>query len=129
MEWKSEGDASEKKWRAELAQQVLGMANRDPDAAGAWFGGCAYVLLGVAPGELRGTRVHDSADIEKWLAPYVGRTPDGPEWTSTFPEIDGKHVLVLTIEPRNGVTRSGPVTRSTWRTQERRVRRTPPRRR
>ena len=69
VEWKSEGDASEKKWRAELAQQVLGMANRDPDAAGAWFGGCAYVLLGVAPGELKGTRVHDSADIEKWLAP------------------------------------------------------------
>jgi hypothetical protein len=99
VEWKSEGDASEKKWRAELAHQVLGMANRDPDAAGAWFGGCAYILLGVAPGELRGTRVHDSADIEKWLAPYVGRTPDGPEWTSTFPEIDGKHVLVLTIEP------------------------------
>lgn len=99
VEWKGEGDASDKKWRAELAKQVLGMANRDPDTAAAWCGGCAYVLLGVAPGEMKGTRVRDSADIEKWLAPYVGRTPDGPEWTSTYPEVDGKHVLVLTIEP------------------------------
>jgi hypothetical protein len=99
VEWKSEGDAADKKWRAELAKQVLGMANRDPDAAVAWFGGCAYVLLGVAPGELNGTRVHDSADIERWLAPYVGRTPDGPEWISTYVEVEGKHVLVLTVEP------------------------------
>jgi len=99
VEWKREGDAADKKWRGELAMQVLGMANRDPDAAAAWFGGCAYVLLGVAPGSLNGTPVHDSAKIEGWLAPYVGRTPDGPEWISTYVEVEGKHVLVLTIEP------------------------------
>ena len=99
VEWKSEGDAADKKWRAELAKQVLAMANRDPDAAAAWFGGCGYVLVGVAPGVLNGSRVHDSAKIESWLAPYVGRTPEGPEWISTYPEVDGKQVLVLTVEP------------------------------
>ena len=99
VEWKREGNAADKKWRAELAKQVLGMANRDPDVAAAWFGGSAYVLLGVAPGVLHGTPVHDSAKIESWLAPYVGRTPDGPEWISTYAEVEGKHVLVLTIEP------------------------------
>lgn len=99
VEWKSEGDAADKKWRAELAKQVLGMANRDPDAAAAWFGGCAYVLVGVEPGSLNGSPVHDSAKIESWLAPYVGRTPDGPDWTSTYVEVEGKRVLVVTVEP------------------------------
>jgi hypothetical protein len=99
VEWKSEGDASEKKWRAELARQVLGMANRDPGAAAPWFGGCAYVLLGVAPGVLNGTPVYDSAKLESWLSPYVGRAPEGPDWIGTYVELEDKHVLVLTIEP------------------------------
>lgn len=99
VEWKSEGDAADKKWRAELAKQVLGMANRDPDAAAAWFGGCGYVLVGVAPSVLNGSPVYDSAKIESWLAHYIGRTPDGPEWISNYPEVDGKQVLVLTVEP------------------------------
>lgn len=73
LEWKREGDAEDRKWRAGLAQQVLGMANRKPDVAAVWCGGCAYLLLGVAPGELEGTRVHDASKIESWLAPYVGR--------------------------------------------------------
>lgn len=38
IEWKREGDVFDKKWRAELAKQVLGMANRDPDAAAGWLG-------------------------------------------------------------------------------------------
>jgi hypothetical protein len=99
VEWKSEGDAAEGKWRAELAKQVLGMANRDPDAAAAWFGGCGYILVGVEPGALNGTLVHDSAKLESWLAPYVGRTPNGPEWVGAYPEVDGKRVLVLIVEP------------------------------
>jgi hypothetical protein len=99
VEWKSEGDAAEGRWRARLAKQVLGMANRDPDAAAAWFGGCGYVLVGVEPGALNGTPVHDSAKLESWLAPYVGRTPNGPEWVSAYPEVDGKRVLVLIVEP------------------------------
>ena len=99
VEWKREGDIANKRWSAEVAKQILGMANRDPDAAAAWFGGCAYVLVGVAPGVLNGSPVHDSAKIESWLAPYVGRTPDGPEWISTYVAVEGRHVLVLAVEP------------------------------
>ena len=99
IEWKRQGDAKDKKWRAELAKQVLGFANRDPEVAATWFGGCAYVLVGVAPGLLNGSPVHDAAQIESWLAPYVGRVPNGPEWNTAYVELDGKAVLVLTVEP------------------------------
>jgi hypothetical protein len=99
VEWKREGDAKDKRWRAELAKQVLGFANRDPEVASTWFGGCAYVLVGVAPGVLNGSPVHDAAQIESWLAPYVGRVPNGPEWNGGYVEVDGKAVLVLSVEP------------------------------
>lgn|GEM_PF-1310555 len=98
VEWKSTADAQEPKWRAELAKQVLGMANRDPEAAAPWFGGCGYILVGVEPRSLNGSPAYDSAKIENWLAPYVGRTPNGPEWISTSVQVDGKDVLVLTVE-------------------------------
>lgn len=49
--------------------------------------------MGVAPGSLLGTPTYDSAKVESWLAPYVGRTPDGPEWIGTYAEVDGKSVL------------------------------------
>ena len=99
LEWKSQGDASEKRWRAELSKQVLGFANRDPDVAAKSCGGCAFVLLGVAPGELAGTVVHDAAKVESWLAPYVGQAPDGPDWHPAYVDVDGVDVLVLTVEP------------------------------
>lgn len=99
VEWKRQGDAKDKKWRAEVAKQVLGFANRDPEVATTWFGGCAYVLVGVAPGVLNGSPVHDAAQIESWLAPYVGRVPNGSEWNTAYVELDGKAVLVLTVEP------------------------------
>jgi hypothetical protein len=99
LEWKRAGDASEKKWRAELSKQVLGFANREPDVAAKWCGGCAYVLVGVAPTELNGSPVHDAANIESWLTRYVGHAPDGPEWHSSYVDVRGVQVLVLTIEP------------------------------
>jgi hypothetical protein len=103
LEWKGVADIGEKRWAAELSRQVLGMANRDPDVAAKWCAGCAYVLVGVSPGSLVGTLVHDTADIEGWLVPYVGRAPSAPEWAPTYIEVAGKAVLVLTIEaPQSG---------------------------
>ncbi len=99
LEWKREADAQEKRWRTVLSKQVLGFANRDPDVAATWFGGCAYVAVGVSPGVLNGTAVYDAAKIESWLTPYVGRAPNAPEWNSAYVEVGGKQVLVLTIEP------------------------------
>jgi hypothetical protein len=99
MEWKREANVGDKPWQAELSRQVLGFANRDPDVAAIWFGGCAYILVGVSPGILNGTPVHDAAKIEGWLLAYVGLAPNAPEWAPAYVEVNGKRVLVLSIEP------------------------------
>lgn len=99
IEWKGETDLAAKRWQAEMGRQVLGMANRDPEAAGRVLGGCGYILLGVSPGELPGTPVHDTAKIESWISPYVGQPPNAPEWAPTYVEVSGKYVLILTVEP------------------------------
>lgn len=99
IEWKGEADLAEKRWQAQMGRQVLGMANRDPESAGRVMGGCGYILLGVSPGELPGTPVHDTAKIESWISPYVGQPPNAPDWAPTYVEVQGKRVLVLTIEP------------------------------
>ena len=98
LEWKSEANLAEKRWQAAIGRQVLGSANRDPEAAGKLFGGCGYILVGVRPGQLAGTTAHDAAKVEEWLSAYVGRAPEAPEWAPTYVEIEGKQVLVLTVE-------------------------------
>lgn len=99
LEWKGEVDLAAKRWQAEMGRQVLGMANRDPDTAAKGLGGCAYIVLGVSPGDLVGTPVHDTAKIESWISPYVGQPPNAPEWTPTYVQVEGKDVLILTVEP------------------------------
>lgn len=99
LEWKSLADVGKKEWQAELSRQVLGFANRDPEVAAKWCGGCAYVVVGASPKAIDGTPVHDAAKIEAWLTPYVGRAPNAPEWAAAYFEVLGKQVLVVTIEP------------------------------
>lgn len=98
VEWKSEADLAEKRWQAALGRQVLGSANRDPEAAARMFGGCGYIVVGTSPGQVFGTEAHDAAKIEDWLSAYVGRPPNAPEWSPTYVEIEGKQVLILTVE-------------------------------
>ena len=38
--------------------------------------GCAYLLVGVSPGELAGVEVVDAARLESQVAAYVGRDFD-----------------------------------------------------
>lgn len=103
IEWKSQADVGDKAWQAELSRQVLGFANREPEVAATWFEGCAYILVGVSPGILNGTPVHDSAKIDAWLSTYIGSSPNAPEWAPAYVDIDGKDVLILTVEaPRPG---------------------------
>ena len=99
VEWKGEADLAEKRWQAEMGRQVLGMANRDAETAAKVMGGCGYILLGVSPGELVGTTVHDTAKIESWISPYVGQSPNAPEWAPTYVEVQGEQILVVTVEP------------------------------
>jgi hypothetical protein len=98
-EWKSQINLDNKTWRFRAAKAVLGFANRDPALALRWFEGCAYFVAGASPGELNGTSVVDAASLEDMLAPYVGKGPAGPDWSPDYVELDGKHVLVITIEP------------------------------
>ncbi len=99
VEWKSEIDLTDRGWRARLAKGVLGFANRDPEVAARWFEGCAYFVAGASPGEVTGTAVFDSAKVEDMLAPYLGKGPAGPEWSSSYVEVDDKQVLIVTVEP------------------------------
>ena len=108
VEWKGQVDLGEKRWQAQLSRQILGMANRDPEVAAKTAAGCGLVAVGVSPGELVGTIVYDSAMIEAWLTPYVGRFPDAPQWAPAYVEVDGKQVLILTIEPAEVGHRAWP---------------------
>jgi hypothetical protein len=86
-----------------LVRHILGFANRDPDQAARVSDGCAYVLIGVEPGNLAGTAPVDIATLEQRIASYTG--PGGPEWDASYVEYDSKPVLVVTVEaPRWGDT-------------------------
>jgi hypothetical protein len=71
LEWKRGYDLTTPAGRARTAKHILGFANRMPDLAERHAGGYAYLLLGVEPGTHHGVDVHDSADLENWLCPYV----------------------------------------------------------
>ena len=82
--------------RAVIAKAVLGFSNRDPDVAARAMGGCAYLLAGVAPGELGGVRAVDAATLEAQVAPYVRAWV---QWRADYVDVDGSTVLVVTVEP------------------------------
>lgn len=99
IEWKSEHDLSEKRYAASAARHILGFSNRNPDRALRNAQGLGYLLIGVEPGRLIGVpEMWDPEKIESWLSPYVG---DGVAWEPAYVEIDGRHVLFLTVEAPN----------------------------
>jgi hypothetical protein len=82
--------------RAAVAKAVLGFANRDPAEASRAFGGCAYLLAGVSPGDLCGVEVVDAAKLEAQVATYAGRTIG---WRADDVAMKERSVLVVTVEP------------------------------
>ena len=98
LEWKTGYDLSKRPGAAATARQLIGMANRDTAHAMRHTDGHAYILLGVEPGNLSGVPEWDSADIEKWLTPFVG--PD-LRYDAYYVRVEGRsgHVLFLTIDP------------------------------
>src|SRR4051812_36714127 len=72
LEWKSGYDLTKPAGRAATAKHIIGFANRLPDRAQRNADGYAYLVLGVEPGTYHGMPMHDSADVENWLRPYVG---------------------------------------------------------
>jgi len=62
---------------------------------------CAYLLAGVEPGNLCGTPPIDPAKINDKLGRYI--ESGAPRWSPQYVEVDGKDVLVITVEaPRPG---------------------------
>jgi hypothetical protein len=98
IEWKSQVDLHDKRSRMEhVIRHILGFGNRDPGRAARIADGCAYLLLGVEPHTLDGVDQVDPAVLEQWVRPYL--EPNGPEWDADYVELDGKTVLVITVEP------------------------------
>jgi hypothetical protein len=57
IEWKSTLDLASSNSVKHIARQVLGFANRDPQVAASWAGGYAYLVVGVSPGEQKGSNL------------------------------------------------------------------------
>ncbi len=101
VEWKSDWDLSDARVRFDTARHLLGFGNRTVFAAEQQFEGCAYILAGVEPGNLVGMEPLDPAEIDDHLSKYV--SSGQPRWSPSYVTVDGKSVLVLTIEaPRTG---------------------------
>ncbi len=100
LEWKGSLDLTDKTALAKIAAAVLGFANRMPDVAARFLGGCAYMLVGVEPGALAGVGAIDAAKLEARIAVYVGANV---QWRPDYVEVGGTTVLIVTVEaPRWG---------------------------
>lgn len=101
VEWKSDWDLTDTRYKYETARHVLGFGNRTVDAAHGICEGCAYLVAGVEPQNLCGTLLVDSGDLTQGLRQYV--KSGAPRWSPDYVELDGKTVLVITVErPKQG---------------------------
>jgi hypothetical protein len=101
IEWKLLPDI--RAARALIARTILGFANREVAAAQRQMEGCAYIVIGASPpGQLVGVTPADPADLENWIAPFVGGA-QGPAWEADYVSVGERVVLVITVEaPRYG---------------------------
>jgi len=98
IEWKSGYDLLQPEAQSEMSRHLLGFASRDPSAAAAVAGGCAYLVVGVEPANVQGIRPIDSAQLSKAIDQYPGGI-DGPRWSPDYVNCQGRAVLVITVEP------------------------------
>ncbi len=97
VEWKRElnlgADAGH---TFEAARHILGFGNRDPAAVASYCEGTAYLVVGVEPGAVQEVPSWDPADLDNWISRYVAS--GAPRWRADRVEVDGKQVVVFTIE-------------------------------
>ncbi len=91
VDWSSDGEVA-----TNVARHILGLANRDPDEAQTFVGGEAYLVIGPGADDVSSSRI-DPADVESKLSPYLGA--DGPEWSLSHIEEDGRTSLLITVAP------------------------------
>ena len=95
-EWKRRVDL--RAFAPTIAKHILGFANRPISSAQTYADGWAYLVLGAGPQHLEGVEVVDSADLQKWIGPFLG--PRGPQWDPHYVSIDDVPVLVIAVAPR-----------------------------
>ena len=97
IEWKSDLDLSGKAGQVVVARQILGMANRSPEVAAQHAEGLGYIVIGAEPNNCGGVVEIDPANLDAALTPYLG--PEGPRWSPQYVKVQGKSVLVITVDP------------------------------
>ena len=95
LEWKREADLSDRRWQAVIAKCIAGFANRDPAVAKRQADGCAYLVIGVEPGNLGGVSPVDNAMLHSGISRFLGPTV---RWSPQYIEHVGKRVLIITVE-------------------------------
>lgn len=78
-----------------LARLILGFANRDPAVAAKYFGGEAYLVLGVDSGRAEGVSKVDNATIAMQIQSYTGTR--GPQFVLDYGRFNNVDVAVITI--------------------------------
>ncbi|MFI6499901.1 helix-turn-helix domain-containing protein [Nonomuraea typhae] len=98
LEWKSALELSKKLGCHHIARAIVGFANRMPDVAVAHAEGRAYLVVGIAPGELPGVDPVDIVVLDQGLAPYLGKQP--LRWRATYVPVTrgGRTAQVLIVE-------------------------------
>jgi Schlafen, AlbA_2 len=99
-EWKSALDLSSKHGAFQISRAILGFANRNPATSTQPFGGTAYVVVGVEPGNIDGVLPIDGAQLQSKVARYLG-SPN-PFWRHHYVrpvEASDKTVLVVEVPP------------------------------
>lgn len=97
VEWKSTLDLETAAGRFHVAKCILGMGNRPVRKATQYFEGCAYMVVGMEPGNAPGIAVPDYEKLQPWIETYTGS--DGPDWTPHQVTFKGVTVLVIIVEP------------------------------
>ena len=101
IEWKSTLAMTTAEGTYSLARQILGSAHRNPDSAARFMGGQGFIIVGAEPGSVEGVAPVDLAKLDSALEAYLGNP--GPTWSGVYVEVQGKQVLVITVEaPRWG---------------------------
>ena len=102
LEWKCTLDIEARMMT--IAKAVLGLANRMPARARLHCEGVGYLVVGAAANnKLQGVKPIDLAKMQQMVEPYIGSGLDARTLTPAYHEVDGKQVLVVTVEaPRPG---------------------------
>lgn len=95
LEWKREADLTDRRWHAQIAKFIAGVANRDPSIARQSAGGCAYLVIGAEPGGVSGVSPIDNASLNDGISRFVRIA----RWSPQYVDYAGKQVLVVTVEP------------------------------